>query len=208
MNEVSINTILYSISDYVTTSVLTRKELCKEDCIKYISENTKLSENIISNNFKQIIENEIVRTKKFQDTTDIDESVITDLTQLLNEADNTEVKKQVDAAAKTQTASTNSSAIDAQRGADKNLSGSHTRKYFAYVNLVKGEIYICSELQNNSGAVSNAFAKLSNFLATCVKPTFNHGILVAPITMEDARSYLASSNGKIKYLDLSKNTNN
>ena len=44
MNEVSINMILDSISDYVTTSVLTRKELCKEDCIKYISENTKLSE--------------------------------------------------------------------------------------------------------------------------------------------------------------------
>ncbi|MCZ0950770.1 hypothetical protein N7T98_25670, partial [Pseudomonas syringae pv. tomato] len=76
------------------------------------------------------------------------------------------------------------------------------RVYYAYCNFNEGKMFICSKLNQEEGAVANTFAKLGNFLATVTAPSFKGGILVAPISLDVARSLYAHK--KVKYLDLTK----
>ena len=118
---------------------------------------------------------------------------------LLKEADVNvaDTQAKVDAAEKTQTTEKD---INAQAADDKKTNTS--RRYFAFVNFNKGQMYVCSESKDAGNIINKSLENLYNFLSTCEKPSFSNGILVAPITLDAAKQYLSANKGKIKYLDL------
>ena len=129
---------------------------------------------------------------------EIDESIETFSKSLLTEAENiADTQAKVDAAEKTQTTEKD---INAQAADDKKTNTS--RRYFAFVNFNKGQMYVCSESKDAGNIINKSLENLYNFLSTCEKPSFSNGILVAPITLEAAKQYLSANKGKIKYLDL------
>lgn len=204
--------VLDATSDYIAKTVLSENDFSVKDCIAFVSESTDFDEESIEESFGELIADEIDRAIVVRAAGIIESNAEKfSNTLLLKEDDVRDVSNNVDNAAKNQGNNTNdASAVQAQQALDQQKKGSHNRKYFAYVNLAKGgQVYICSERQEESGAISNAFAKLGNFLKTITSPQFKYGILVAPINEQEATSYLAASKNMkpgIKYLDLTKNT--
>jgi len=203
--------VLDATSDYVAKTILSENDFSVKDCVSFIAEATDFTEADIESAFGDLISSELDRAIVARAAGIIESSAekFSD-TMLLKEEDVRDVSDNVDRAAKKQQDNTNNAnAIQAQAALDKQKKGSHNRKYFAYVNLAKGgQVYICSERQEASGAISNAFSKLGNFLKTVTSPQFKYGILVAPISESEATNYLAASKSLkpgIKYLDLTKN---
>lgn len=187
---------LDSITDYVL-SVKAKKERANVfECVKHVAEQLQFSIAEITHAFGNMIKEEVDRANTATDS--IDESVETFSKSLLTEAENiADTQAKVDAAEKTQTTEKD---INAQVANDKKTNTS--RRYFAFVNFNKGQMYVCSESKDAGNIINKSLENLYNFLSTCEKPSFSNGILVAPITLEAAKQYLSANKGKIKYLDL------
>ena len=184
------------ITDYVM-SVKAKKEPAKAyECLVYMSEQLKFPINEVVHAFGDMVKTEMDRANS--EPAEIDESVETFSKSLLTEAENiADTQARVDAAEKTQTTEKD---INAQAADDKKTNTS--RRYFAFVNFNKGQMYVCSESKDAGNIINKSLENLYNFLSTCEKPSFSNGILVAPITLEAAKQYLSANKGKIKYLDL------
>lgn len=187
---------LDNITDYILFTKAQSKQANMLECVKYVAEHMKFSVSAITHAFGDIIKKEIERANTATNT--IDESADTFSKYLLTEAENVEdTQAKVDAAEKSQTTEKD---INAQAADDKKTHIS--RRYFAFVNFNKGQMYICSESKDAGNIINKSLENLYNFLSTCENPTFSNGILVAPITLAAAKQYLSANKGKIKYLDL------
>jgi hypothetical protein len=188
---------LDSITDYVLSVKAKKEQANVFECVKYVAEQLQYSINEVTHAFGDMIKKEVDRANAATDV--IDESGETFSKSLLTEADANveETQAKVDAAEKTQTTEKD---INAQAAEDKKTNTS--RRYFAFTNFNKGQIYICSEAKDAGNLVNKSLENLYNFLSTCEKPTFSNGILVAPITFATAKQYYTANKGKIKYLDL------
>jgi len=188
---------LDSITDYVLSVKAKKEKANMFECVKYVAEQLQFSINEVTHAFGDMIKKEVDRANAATDV--IDESVETFSKSLLKEADANveETQAKVDAAEKSQTTEKD---INAQAAQDKKTNTS--RRYFAFTNFNKGQVYICSEAKDAGNLVNKSLENLYNFLSTCEKPTFSNGILVAPITFATAMKYYNSNKGKIKYLDL------
>lgn len=188
---------LDSITDYVLSVKAKKEQANMFECVKYVAEQLQFSIGEVTHAFGDMIKKEIDRANTATDT--IDESVETFSKSLLKEADVNvaDTQAKVDAAEKTQTTEKD---INAQAADDKKTNIS--RRYFAFVNFNKGQMYVCSESKDAGNIINKSLENLYNFLSTCEKPSFSNGILVAPITLDAAKQYLSANKGKIKYLDL------
>lgn len=188
---------LDSITDYVLSVKAKKEQANMFECVKYVAEQLQFSIDEVTHAFGDMIKKEIDRANTATDT--IDESVETFSKSLLKEADVNvaDTQAKVDAAEKTQTTEKD---INAQAADDKKTNIS--RRYFAFVNFNKGQMYVCSESKDAGNIINKSLENLYNFLSTCEKPSFSNGILVAPITLDAAKQYLSANKGKIKYLDL------
>jgi hypothetical protein len=187
--------MLDGISTYIASTKLKKSGVLSfDECVKSLAESTGFDENDIAESFGEIIESALVDDSECQ----IDESFL----DFLNEDEN--FKQAVDKAEKEQNGGQkDASAIDKHKTDDKNVGNGHNnRVYYAYCNFNEGKMFICSKLNQEEGAVANTFAKLGNFLATVTAPSFKGGILVAPISLDVARSLYAHK--KVRYLDLTK----
>lgn len=187
--------MLDGISTYIASTKLKKSGILSfDECVKSLAESTGFDENDIAESFGEIIESALVDDSECQ----IDESFL----DFLNEDEN--FKQAVDQAEKEQNGGQkDASAIDKHKTDDKNVGNGHNnRVYYAYCNFNEGKMFICSKLNQEEGAVANTFAKLGNFLATVTAPSFKGGILVAPISLDVARSLYAHK--KVRYLDLTK----
>lgn len=187
--------MLDGISSYIASTKLKKSGILSfDECVKSLAESTGFDENDIAESFGEIIESALVDDSECQ----IDESFL----DFLNEDEN--FKQAVDKAEKEQNGGQkDASAIDKHKTDDKNVGNGHNnRVYYAYCNFNEGKMFICSKLNQEEGAVANTFAKLGNFLATVTAPSFKGGILVAPISLDVARSLYAHK--KVRYLDLTK----
>lgn len=187
---------LDSITDYVL-SVKAKKEHANVfECVKYVAEQLQFSIDEVTHAFGDMIKNEVDRANTATDV--IDESVETFSKSLLTEEENVEeTQAKVDAAEKSQTTEKD---INTQAAEDKKTNTS--RRYFAFVNFNKGQMYVCSESKDAGNIINKSLENLYNFLSTCEKPSFSNGILVAPIDFNAAKQYLTANKGRIKYLDL------
>lgn len=191
--------MLDGISSYIASTKLKKNGVLSFDnCIKSLAESTGFDENDIADTFGKIIERALVDDSECQ----INESFL----DFLNEDEN--LSQAVDKAEREQNGGQkDTSAIDKHKTDDKNTNNGHNnRAYFAYCDFNTGKMFICSKLNQEEGAVSNAFAKIGNFLATVTAPSFKGGILVAPISLGIARSLYAHK--KVRYLDLTKEQTN
>lgn len=191
--------MLDEISSYIASTKLKKSGVLSfDECVKSMAENTCFDENDIAETFGKIIENALDDDSECQ----IDESFL----DFLNEDEN--FKQSIDKAEKEQNGGQkDTTAIDKHKTDDQNTGNGHNNRiYFAYCNFNEGKMFICSKLNQEEGAVSNAFAKLGNFLATVTGPFFKGGILVAPISLNVARSLVAHK--KVRYLDLTKEQTN
>ena len=187
--------MLDGISTYIASTRLKKSGVLSfDECVKSLAENTGFDKNDIAESFGEIIESAIVDDSECQ----IDESFL----DFLNEDEN--FKQAVDKAEKEQNGGQkDTTAIDKHKTDDKNTGNGHNnRVYYAYCNFNEGKMFICSKLNQEEGAVANTFAKLGNFLATVTAPSFKGGILVAPISLDVAKSLYAHK--KVRYLDLTK----
>jgi hypothetical protein len=187
--------MLDGISTYIASTKLKKSGVLSfDECVKSLAENTGFDKNDIAESFGEIIESAIVDDSECQ----IDESFL----DFLNEDEN--FKQAVDKAEKEQNGGQkDTTAIDKHKTDDKNTGNGHNnRVYYAYCNFNEGKMFICSKLNQEEGAVANTFAKLGNFLATVTAPSFKGGILVAPISLDVAKSLYAHK--KVRYLDLTK----
>lgn len=191
--------MLDGISSYIASTKLKKSGVLSfDECVKSLAESTGFDENDIAESFGEIIESALVDDSECQ----IYESFL----DFLNEDDN--FSQAVDKAEKEQNGGQkDTTAIDKHKTDDQNTGNGHNnREYFAYCDFNRGKMFICSKLNQEEGAVSNAFAKLGNFLATVSAPSFKGGILVAPISLDVARSLYAHK--KVRYLDLTKEQTN
>ena len=188
---------LDSITDYVLSVKAKKEQANVFECVKYVAEQLQYSIDEVTHAFGDMIKKEIDRANTTTDV--IDESVETFSKSLLKEADTNveETQTKVDAAEKSQTTEKD---INAQAAEDKKTNTS--RRYFAFVNFNKGQMYVCSESKDAGNIINKSLENLYNFLSTCEKPSFSNGILVAPINFNAAKQYLTANKGKIKYLDL------
>lgn len=187
---------LDSITDYVLSVKAKKEKANMFECVKYVAEQLQYSIDEVTHAFGDMIKKEVDRANTAPDA--IDESVETFSKSLLTEEENVEeTQAKVDAAEKTQTTEKD---INAQAAEDKKTNTS--RRYFAFVNFNKGQMYVCSESKDAGNIINKSLENLYNFLSTCEKPSFSNGILVAPITLSAAKQYLTDNKGKIKYLDL------
>lgn len=188
---------LDSITDYVLSVKAKKEKANMFECVKYVAEQLQFSIGEVTHAFGDMIKKEVDRANTATDV--IDESVETFSKSLLTEADANveETQAKVDAAEKSQTTEKD---INAQAAEDKKTNTS--RRYFAFVNFNKGQIYVCSESKDAGNIINKSLENLYNFLSTCEKPAFSNGILVAPINFNAAKQYLTANKGKIKYLDL------
>lgn len=187
---------LDSITDYVLSVKAKKEQANMFECVKYVAEQLQFSIDEVTHAFGDMIKKEVDRANAATDT--IDESAETFSKSLLTEAENVEeTQAKVDAAEKSQTTEKD---INAQAANDKKTNTS--RRYFAFVNFNKGQMYVCSESNDAGNIINKSLENLYNFLSTCEKPSFSNGILVAPITLSAAKQYLTTGKGKIKYLDL------
>ena len=183
--------MLDGISSYIASTKLKKTGVLSFDnCIKSLAESTGFDENDIAETFGEIIERALADDSECQ----IAESFL----DFLNEDEN--FSQAVDKAERE------------QKGGQKDTSAKNTgnghnnRLYFAYCDFNTGKMFICSKLNQEEGAVSNTFAKIGNFLLTVTAPSFKGGILVAPISLNTARSLYAHK--KVRYLDLTKEQTN
>ena len=191
--------MLDGISSYIASTKLKKTGVLSFDnCVKSLAESTGFDENDIAETFGEIIERALDDDSECQ----LDESFL----DFLNEDEN--LSQAVDKAEREQNGGQkDTSAIDKHKTDDKNTGDGHNnRLYFAYCDFNTGKMFICSKLNQEDGAVSNAFAKIGNFLATVISPSFKGGILVAPISLSIARSLYAHK--KVRYLDLTKEQTN
>ncbi len=191
--------MLDGISSYIASTKLKKNGVLSFDnCIKSLAESTGFDENDIAETFGKTIERALADDSECQ----IAESFL----DFLNEDE--KLIQAVDKAEREQNGGQkDTSAIDKHKTDDKNTNNGHNnRLYFAYCNFNTGKMFICSKLNQEEGAVSNAFAKIGNFLATVTGPSFKGGILVAPISLDIARSLHAHK--KVRYLDLTKEQTN
>lgn len=187
---------LDSITDYVLSVKAKKEQANVFECVKYVAEQLQFSIDEVTHAFGDMIKKEVDRANNSTDV--IDESVETFSKSLLTEAENVEeTQAKVDAAEKSQTTEKD---INAQAAEDKKTNTS--RRYFAFVNFNKGQMYVCSESKDAGNIINKSLENLYNFLSTCEKPSFSNGILVAPINFNAAKQYLTANKGKIKYLDL------
>lgn len=187
---------LDSITDYVLSIKAKKEQANVFECVKYVAEQLQFSIDEVTHAFGDMIKKEVDRANNSTDV--IDESVETFSKSLLTEAENVEeTQAKVDAAEKSQTTEKD---INAQAAEDKKTNTS--RRYFAFVNFNKGQMYVCSESKDAGNIINKSLENLYNFLSTCEKPSFSNGILVAPINFNAAKQYLTANKGKIKYLDL------
>lgn len=187
---------LDSITDYVLSVKAKKEQANVFECVKYVAEQLQFSIDEVTRAFGDMIKKEVDRANNSTDV--IDESVETFSKSLLTEAENVEeTQAKVDAAEKSQTTEKD---INAQAAEDKKTNTS--RRYFAFVNFNKGQMYVCSESKDAGNIINKSLENLYNFLSTCEKPSFSNGILVAPINFNAAKQYLTANKGKIKYLDL------
>lgn len=187
---------LDSITDYVLSVKAKKEQANVFECVKYVAEQLQYSIDEVTHAFGDMIKKEVDRANNSTDV--IDESVETFSKSLLTEAENVEeTQAKVDAAEKSQTTEKD---INAQAAEDKKTNTS--RRYFAFVNFNKGQMYVCSESKDAGNIINKSLENLYNFLSTCEKPSFSNGILVAPINFNAAKQYLTANKGKIKYLDL------
>lgn len=188
---------LDSITDYVLSVKAKKEQANVFECVKYVAEQLQYSINEVTHAFGDMIKKEVDRANTATDT--IDESAETFSKSLLIEADVNveETQAKVDTAEKSQTTEKD---INAQAAEDKKTNTS--RRYFAFVNFNKGQMYIFSESNDAGNIINKSLENLYNFLSTCEKPSFSNGILVAPINFNAAKQYLTANKGKIKYLDL------
>ena len=192
---------LDSITDYVLSVKAKKKQANVFECVKYVAEQLQFSIDEVTHAFGDMIKKEVDRANTATDV--IDESAETFSKSLLIEAENVEeTQAKVDAAEKSQTTEKD---INAQAAEDKKTNTS--RRYFAFVNFNKGQMYICSESNDAGNIINKSLENLYNFLSTCEKPSFSNGILVAPINFNAAKQYLTANKGKIKYLDLTPEKN-
>ena len=187
---------LDSITDYVLSVKAKKEQANVFECVKYVAEQLQFSIDEVTHAFGDMIKKEVDRANNSTDV--IDESVEAFSKSLLTEAENVEeTQAKVDAAEKSQTTEKD---INAQAAEDKKTNTS--RRYFAFVNFNKGQMYVCSESKDAGNIINKSLENLYNFLSTCEKPSFSNGILVAPINFNAAKQYLTANKGKIKYLDL------
>lgn len=187
---------LDSITDYVLSVKAKKEKANMFECVKYVAEQLQYSIDEVTHAFGDMIKKEVDRANTATDV--IDESVETFSKFLLTEEENAEeTQAKVDAAEKSQTTEKD---INAQAAEDKKTNTS--RRYFAFVNFNKGQMYVCSESKDAGNIINKSLENLYNFLSTCEKPSFSNGILVAPINFNAAKQYLTANKGKIKYLDL------
>ena len=187
---------LDSITDYVLSVKAKKEQANVFECVKYVAEQLQYSIDEVTHAFGDMIKKEVDRANTAPDV--IDESVETFSKFLLTEEENVEeTQAKVDAAEKSQTTEKD---INAQAAKDKKTNTS--RRYFAFVNFNKGQMYVCSESKDAGNIINKSLENLYNFLSTCEKPSFSNGILVAPINFNAAKQYLTANKGKIKYLDL------
>lgn len=187
---------LDSITDYVLSVKAKKEQANVFECVKYVAEQLQFSIDEVTRAFGDMIKKEVDRANNSTDV--IDESVETFSKSLLTEAENVEeTQAKVDAAEKSQTTEKD---INAQAAEDKKTNTS--RRYFAFVNFNKGQMYVFSESKDAGNIINKSLENLYNFLSTCEKPSFSNGILVAPINFNAAKQYLTANKGKIKYLDL------
>ena len=188
---------LDSITDYVLSVKAKKEKANMFECVKYVAEQLQFSIDEVTHAFGDMIKKEIDRANTAPDT--IDESVETFSKFLLKEADVNvaDTQAKVDAAEKSQTTDKD---MNAQAAQDKKTNMS--RRYFAFANFNKGQIYICSEAKDAGNIINKSLEGIYNLLSTCEKPTFTDGILVAPITYAAANRYYTAKKGKIRYIDL------
>ena len=187
---------LDSITDYVLSVKAKKEQANVFECVKYVAEQLQYSIDEVTHAFGDMIKKEVDRANTATDV--IDESVETFSKFLLTEEENVEeTQAKVDSAEKSQTTEKD---INAQAAKDKKTNTS--RRYFAFVNFNKGQMYVCSESKDAGNIINKSLENLYNFLSTCEKPSFSNGILVAPINFNAAKQYLTANKGKIKYLDL------
>ena len=187
---------LDSITDYVLSVKAKKEQANVFECVKYVAEQLQYSIDEVTHAFGDMIKKEVDRANTAPDV--IDESAETFSKSLLTEEENVEeTQAKVDAAEKSQTTEKD---INAQAAEDKKTNTS--RRYFAFVNFNKGQMYVCSESKDAGNIINKSLENLYNFLSTCEKPAFSNGILVAPINFNAAKQYLTANKGKIKYLDL------
>lgn len=187
---------LDSITDYVLSVKAKKEQANVFECVKYVAEQLQFSIDEVTHAFGDMIKKEVDRANNSTDV--IDESVEAFSKSLLTEAENVEeTQAKVDAAEKSQTTEKD---INAQAAEDKKTNTS--RRYFAFVNFNKGQMYVFSESKDAGNIINKSLENLYNFLSTCEKPSFSNGILVAPINFNAAKQYLTANKGKIKYLDL------
>ena len=186
---------LDSITDYVLSVKAKKEKANMFECVKYVAEQLQYSIDEVTHAFGDMIKKEVDRANTATDV--IDESVETFSKFLLTEEENVEeTQAKVDSAEKSQTTEKD---INAQAAEDKKTNTS--RRYFAFVNFNKGQMYVCSESKDAGNIINKSLENLYNFLSTCEKPSFSNGILVAPINFNAAKQYLTANKGKIKYLD-------
>lgn len=175
------------IADYAAITMLSRKKKADFfECVNYMSNQMCCSIPKIVGAFGTLVKEEIDRINSAKH--ELKESKETFSNTLLKEDDTSDMTKQVDDAEKSNT--TKSNDIDTD---EKNKSSDTVRKYYLYMNLEKGQMYICGK----------TLTKLNGFLERCVSPELSkNGILIAPIKYELAKQYLEKFKGAIKYLDI------
>lgn len=181
------------ITDYVALAKLKNEKATVDACLTYISEQMCFKVTDVKSAFGDLVESEIARVTA--DDYKIDESIESFSKTLLTEADNAETVQKVDNAMK---ANKQSDLTTDNQKTDANS----VRKYFIYLNLEKGQLCLCSEAVNAGNAVNKALEKLNNFLQRCTKPVLSNGILVAPITFEQAKNYKAKFKNALQYIDV------
>ena len=190
------------IADYVALTKMKHESAKTFDCLNYLAEKLEFNVSDVANAFSDLVKDEIdrINAKDFK----IDESTEPFSKTLLTEDNISDVQNKVDAAVKNQKNNAgDATAMDAQAARDKQANdGNAVRKYFVYLNLVKGQLYICSELENASGKFSKKLLQWQNYLKTITKPTWERGVFIAPISFNDAKQYFAANKGKIGYYDL------
>lgn len=182
------------ITDYVAMKKMSNQKLNFFECVNYMSDQMKFSIPKVVHAFGSLVKEEIDRANSIEQKLEENTEKFSDT--LLKEDENEEVAKQVDANKNAEQKSN----IETD---EKNKSDKAIRKYFLYMNLEEGQMYICGKTEETEGLVNRALTKLNNFLERCVTPVLSKkGILVAPITYDLAKKYLDKFKGAAKYLDV------
>ncbi len=187
--------VIDSIASYIASEKMHKHQAFEiDECAQYVADELKFDTAEVVEAFGDLI-------KDACEHATTENAVTESFIDFLKE---NEVQDKVEKAEQEQNGgSTNTAEIEGQATKDKSVgTGHNTRKYFIYCNLNVGKVFVCSELEQHEGMISNAFAKLGNFLSKVSGPTLSQNILVAPIDEKSARAYIVNSKGLIKHLNL------